>query len=163
MLSVEDHLDNLVRHIRLVQDACLLMGKRLIAKGRTAFGRNLIAAGFQHDVSKFEGMEWKYLHAGRDVPPEKLKETIEQHQETNFHHPEHWGGVSEMPDLYVAEMVCDWYARSQEFGTGLRDWIDEEGVKRYNIDPDGPEYKLIMSFVDVLLENHFAKTTEEAA
>ncbi len=153
MLTLEEHLDNLVRHIRLVQDACLLMGKRLINKGRTRFGRNLIAAGFQHDVSKFAGTEWKYLHAGRDVPLEKLKEAVEQHQETNSHHPEHWDGIGEMPEICIAEMVCDWYARSQEFGTGLREWIDKEAVKRYKI--KDAEYQQIKYFVDILLENQF--------
>jgi hypothetical protein len=68
MLTAEQHLDNLVRHIELVREACLLLGKRLIARDRQEFGRILIAHGFAHDASKFQGVEWEYLHAGRDVP-----------------------------------------------------------------------------------------------
>jgi hypothetical protein len=57
MLSVNDHIDNLTRHIDLVRAACTLMGKRLIASGRVEFGRLVIAKGYEHDVSKFYGIE----------------------------------------------------------------------------------------------------------
>jgi hypothetical protein len=44
--------------------------------------RLLIARVFVHDATKF--------------------------RETNQHHPEYWGGLHRMPDIAVAEMVCDW-------------------------------------------------------
>jgi len=154
-ISAEDHIDNLVRHIRLVQDACLLLGTRLIRQGHTTFGRQLIARGFQHDVSKFSGIEWKYLHSGKDVPKHSLKESIEHHQETNDHHPEFWGGISEMSDICVAEMVCDCFARSQEFGTGLRDWFDKIAVKKYKIPKD--DIVRINKYINLLLEDPFVK------
>src|SRR6185369_7717232 len=101
MLTVEDHLNNLVRHIELVREACLLLGKRLISEeGRKEFGRILIGNGFVHDASKFAGIEWEYLHAGKDVPKEKLELAIRQHTLTNPHHPEYWGGFENMPEIY---------------------------------------------------------------
>src|SRR5947209_10370195 len=121
MLTPEQHVDNLVRHIEMVRAACLLLGKRLMAQGRHDLGRILIARGFVHDASKFFGIEWDYLHAGRDVPPAELELAIRQHTRTNQHHPEYWGGFESMPEVSVAEMVCDWFARGAEFGTGLRD------------------------------------------
>lgn len=154
MLTVEEHIDNLIRHIRMVQDNCVLLGKKMIDMGRAPFGRNLIANGFQHDVSKFCGVEWSYLHQGQEVPLERLKEAIAQHQETNPHHPEHHGGISEMSDLYVAEMVCDWFARSQEFGTCLRDWITESAVPKFNIGEE--DLKRVMYFVDLLIPPPFS-------
>jgi len=154
-LSAEDHLDNLVRHIELVRDAGLLLGKRLMHEGEADFGRLLIARVFVHDASKFFGAEWAFLHRGSAVPKDKLELAINQHQQTNEHHPEYWGGVDKMPDIAVAEMVCDWYARSQEFGTGLRDWIDEVAVPRFQIDKTAQQYKWIQKFVDVLLEDVF--------
>ena len=58
-MDTEAHLDALIRHIGLVRDACVLLGKRLIAQGRPHFGRLLIARGFVHDVSKFQGdIDW---------------------------------------------------------------------------------------------------------
>lgn len=157
MLSQREHLDNLVRHIDLVREACLLLGRRLMDQGRGEFGRLVIAAGFQHDVSKFFGIEWDYLHAGRDCPKDLLELAIKQHTRTNSHHPEYWGGVDSMPELAVAEMVADWYARSQEFGTSLRDWIKQNAVDKFKIDLEDEQYKWINNFVNIILEDHFVK------
>ncbi len=157
MLTPQDHLENLIRHIELVREACLLLGRRLMAQGRLEFGRLLIARGFEHDVSKFYGIEWDYLHAGRDVPREELELAIKQHTRSNSHHPEYWGGVDKMPEIAIAEMVCDWYARGQEFGTGLRNWIQDVAIERFAIDIHGPQYHTINKLVDLLLENHYVR------
>lgn len=155
--NTEDHIDNLVRHITLVREACLILGKRLIRQGRHDFGRILIARGFEHDVSKFSGIEWQYLHAGPNVDEDNLRLAIEQHVRTNSHHPEYWGGFDNMPEIAVAEMVCDWYARSQEFGTGLRDWITSNAIQRFNIDIKGERFHWVTEFVDTLLESSFVR------
>jgi hypothetical protein len=155
MLTVEEHLDNLIRHIELVRSAGVLLGKRLMRDGEQEFGRLLIARVFVHDATKFYGTEWKYLHAGKDVSQDKLELAINQHRETNEHHPEYWGGIQRMPELAVAEMVCDWYARAQEFGTGLRDWIQEHAVERFKIGKDSEQHRWIMRFVALLLEDPF--------
>jgi hypothetical protein len=154
-MTPEEHLDNLVRHIELVRGACLLLGKRLIAGGRQTFGRLLVARGFVHDESKFFGIEWDYLHAGKDVPEDRQLLAIEHHRRTNAHHPEYWGGLENMPEIAVAEMICDWYARSQEFGTDLRVWIRTEAVPRYAIDTKGERWGWIERFVDLLLSKPF--------
>lgn len=161
MFTYEQHLENLVRHIELVKNACLLLGKRLIDKGRREFGRILIANGFVHDASKFSGVEWEYLHAGPDVPKDKLELAIHQHVTTNQHHPEYWGGIEQMPEIAVAEMVTDWYARSTEFGSGLRDWIKSTAVSRFKIDVNGEQYAWINSCVNLLLEDSFSRNTSE--
>ncbi len=157
MLNINDHLDNLIRHIELVREATILLGKRLISKGRQEFGRLLIAKGFEHDVSKFYGIEWDYLHAGSDVPKDELELAVKQHTRVNSHHPEYWGSVENMPELAIAEMVCDWYARSQEFGTSLRDWITNSAIDRFKINIESVEYKWISGFVDILLEDSFRR------
>jgi hypothetical protein len=145
------------RTIELVREAGLLLGKRLMRQGEQEFGRLLIARVFVHDATKFYGAEWKYLHAGKDVPPDKLELAVAQHRESNEHHPEYWGGIHRMPDIAVAEMVCDWYARAQEFGTGLRDWIRGHAIDRFQIDKGSQQYQWIMKFVDLLLEDHFVR------
>jgi hypothetical protein len=157
MLSLEQHLDNLIRHIELVREACILLGKKLIANDRHYFGRLLIAKGFEHDTSKFYGIEWDYLHSGRDVPKDKIECAIRQHVYCNDHHPEFWNGVDHMPEIALAEMVCDWYARSQEFGTCLRDWINTTAVNKYQIDITSASYTSIQGFVDLLLEDPFIR------
>ena len=157
MLTPEEHIDNLVRHIRLVQEATILLGERLIATGRKDFGRKVIACGFVHDASKWHGIEWDFLHAGPDTPKEKLEDAIRQHVQTNEHHPEAWGGINEMSELAVAEMCCDWYARAQEFGTGLREWIETTAKEKYGIAEDSQAKRRIDHFVGLLLQDYFVK------
>jgi len=156
-LTPQEHLDNLVRHIDLVRAACLLLGRRLMADGRQEFGRILIARGFEHDVSKFSGIEWDYLHAGRDIPKDQMELAVRQHVRTNSHHPEFWGGIENMPEIAVAEMVCDWYARSQEFGNGLREWITAQAVAKYRINLESEQYGWVENCVALLLEDHFVR------
>lgn len=157
MFTLEQHLDNLVRHINLVRDACLLLGKKLIAQERPDLGRLLIANGFIHDASKFTGIEWDYLHAGTDTDKESLVLAIKQHVTTNPHHPEYWGGFEYMPEIYIAEMACDFYARSQEFGSCLIDWIKNDGEEKYRFSRYGTKYKQLRGFINLLTENHLVK------
>ena len=157
MLTPEQHLDSLVRHIEMVRAACLLLGRRLIAEGRGHFGRLLIAKGFVHDASKFYGMEWQYMTTGQDVPPAVRDVAIEHHRQTNAHHPEYWGGFENMPEIAVAEMACDCYARSQEFGTDLRQWVRETAVPRYQIDTGGERYAWLEGFIERLLARPFTE------
>ena len=159
MLTAEKHLDNLVRHIGLVREAGLLLGKRLMEQGRIEFGRLLIGRVFIHDASKFAGIEWDYLHAGNDVPLDVLNLAIQQHVKTNPHHPEYWGGFHNMPEIYIAEMACDLYARSQEFGSSLKDWLTKTGIEKYKISLSSDKYKQLMGFIDLLLENAFVPVT----
>jgi hypothetical protein len=154
-MDSEVYLDSLIRHIGLVREACILLGKRLIAAGRPHFGRLLIARGFVHDASKFYGIEWDYLQTGKDVPVAARDLAIEHHRHTNGHHPEYWGGFDNMPEISVAEMVCDCYARSQEFGTDLRKWIRETAVPRYRMDTSGERYRWLEGFVELLLAKPF--------
>lgn len=155
MFSTEEHLENLTRHIDLVRNACLLLGKKLIKQGRKDFGRLLIAKGFQHDVSKFYGVEWKYLHAGNDIPKDQLDFAIEQHVHTNSHHPEYWGGINNMPEIAIIEMVCDWYARAQEFGTSLMSWYVDNAIERFEINES--VQNVIVKYINLLTENSFVK------
>ncbi len=155
MYTVEEHLDDLTRHIGLVREACLLLGTRLINRGETDFGRQLIARGHVHDASKFHGIEWQYLHVGPDVPAEMLKLAVHQHVHTNSHHPESWGGIQNMPRIDIAEMVCDTYARGQEMGTNIREWYVKTAVQKYNIDLEGKQWKQINDFLDIVVRSSF--------
>jgi len=150
------HLQELVRHIKLVQDAAQLLGERLIEKGQVDFGKILIANSLSHDQSKFHGIEWKHL-TRRNEDEIMLKQALEQHLCTNHHHPEYWGGINEMPGIYVAEMVCDIYARSSEMGTCLRDWVKNVAVEKYKMPLQGKAYKALKGFIDVLLDEPFGK------
>jgi len=151
----------ITRHIRNVEDNCLILGERLISQGEIELGKQLVAHGFVHDASKFYGIEWENIVP--DISSEqienkaiKLKMAIHQHQKTNPHHVEYWSnGISEMPDVYLAELVCDIKARSEEFGTSLMDYIDTKGIKRWKITKDDESYKKIIRFVKLLCDQPF--------
>jgi hypothetical protein len=81
------------------------------------------------------------------------------HAKTNSHHPEYWGHISLMPEVSLAECVCDWKARSEEFGTSLRDWIDVDATKRFDFEKDSKIYKQIMRFVDMICAKPFEQVT----
>ena len=149
-------LKNLTRHISNVRENCLLLGERLIDMGEQDFALHLIANGHIHDHSKFFGIEWEYLnpHAFEHNKVE-ADCAIKQHITTNFHHPEAWGGIENMPRIYLAEMVCDWAARSQEFGGDVREWVKDKATKKFNFNSKGKVYKEIKFFLDLLLDPGF--------
>jgi hypothetical protein len=153
MLTIQQHLDDLVRHIDDVRHSCWLLGKRLLDQGRTDFAVQLIQRGHMHDATKFQGIELDFLHAGKDVPEEFLRQAIYHHVRTNDHHPEFWHGFENMPEIAIAEMACDSFARSREFGTDFRGWIMNQGKERYKF--QGRNFEYLLGFVDVLLQNNF--------
>jgi|ERR1017187_9736593 hypothetical protein len=155
-------IDFIARHIRNVEDNCLLLGKKLIERGEITLGHKLIANGYVHDASKFHGIEFEYLSLANPGTEEdkklKLKMAVHHHQTTNPHHPEYWGGIKEMPSVYIAEMAADWKARSEEFGTSLRDWIEERATKRFDFTKEDKVYKEIMEYVNLLCQTSFTNT-----
>lgn len=149
-----DRINRLIRHIRGVQDNAQILGERLMSRGEFNLGKTLIANSFLHDNSKFFGSEWDFLSVDtNDVSSDELKIGIKQHNRTNRHHPEFYdGGIHDMPKEYVAELVCDWKARSSERGTSLESWILEEGTKRFNFTKNDAVYNTIKNFMSLLLE-----------
>jgi hypothetical protein len=156
-ISDLNHLKSVIRHIKLVQDNAELLAERLIEKGEWEFAITLISNSLKHDSSKFHGIEWLDLRAPDKSDPdhkEKLDRAWKQHVATNEHHPEFWGGIKDMPKIYIAEMVCDWKARSTEQGTGLREWIKNQAMEKYELTYQSKQYKWIKEFVDLLLDPH---------
>lgn len=154
-----DKLEAVVAHIELVRENTLKLGKRLIEAGEIAFGIRLIANGHTHDNSKFYGAEWEHLN--RDATRLKLEVTMSHHNTTNQHHPECWGGITEMPRLYIAEMVCDWAARATEFGSSVREWVDDGAAKRFGYKKGDKVHRQIMEFIDLLCDKPFKQKAHE--
>ena|GEM_PF-3332656 len=159
-----EKIRNLTRHIRNVEDNCLLLGTALIECGEIDLGRQLIANGYVHDASKFYGIEFDYLaklsnaNMKEETAKLKMKMAVQHHQKTNPHHVEYWSnGIKDMPLVYIAEMVCDIKARSEEFGTSFKEWIDVEGLKRWGIIKNDNEYEKIMKYANILCGEPFQK------
>ena len=160
-LTIEK-IRNITRHIRNVEDNCFLLGEKLILNGEIDLGKCLIANGFVHDASKFSGIEFEFMAPGMDVQEEsaklKMKLAIHQHRKTNPHHVEYWSnGIKEMPLVYLAELVCDLKARSEEFGTDVKDYIDNKALPMWKITKDDEIYKQIQRFLSLLCGTPFDK------
>lgn len=155
-----ERLSILRRHIEHVQESAYLMAERILKnddKADVFLAHELVTNVQGHDQSKFQGIEWKYLHDDvKETNPDLFQLAWEQHVLTNPHHPEYWSGIEHMPDVYLAEMVCDWRSRSTEFGTDLRSWIKDSATKRFNFSTSGKVYKKIKRFVDFLLDKPFS-------
>jgi hypothetical protein len=149
------HFQYLIRHIRHVQDNCMVLGEKLIENGEFHLGRNLIANAMLHDNSKFHGMEWDLLRKDGDNTNPTFIAAVKQHNHTNAHHPESWGGIKNMPDVYLAEFTCDTVARSGEFGSSYQEWLDGVATARYGFTKSDDVYCRIMRFVQLLLDKSF--------
>ncbi len=162
-----EKIRSITRHIRNVEDNCLLLGEKLIMRGEIDLGRQLIANGYVHDTSKFYGIEFENLsrstsaNTNEENAKLKMRLAVQHHTLTNQHHPEYWNGIKNMPRVAVAEMVADWKARSEEFGTSVRDWIDESATKRWEFSKEDEVYRTIMDFVDLLCPKPFENVAQK--
>lgn len=146
-------VNRIILHKQNVLDNCVLLSRKLIETGKIDLGLKLLSNGYAHDNSKFFGLEFQYLHS--DENKTNLKHAIMQHESTNSHHPEYWDNIHDMPEVFLAEFCCDIKARSEEFGTDLRKWIDEFAAKKWKFTKDDEVYAKIMKFVDLLCEKPF--------
>lgn len=140
-------------HIQNVQRNCYKLGLKLIKNGEFELGRNLIANGQIHDNSKFKGIEFDHLFYNDPI----LADVVKHHSSTNPHHPEYWGKIQSMPDVYIAEMVCDCQARSSEFGTDVRVWFKEQATVKYGFTMEDEVGRKIERFLNLLLTKPFRK------
>ena len=152
-MEAVEKIEQVLEHIQNVQKNCCKLGLRLIRSGEIEMGRMLIANGMIHDNSKFKGIEFEHLFNGDPL----LSDVIKHHATTNQHHPECWGKIQRMPEVYIAEMVCGCAARSAEFGTDVRKWFEEQATNKYNFSMDDIVGKNITKFLDMLLSPKFKK------
>lgn len=151
---VLDKMEAIGEHIRNVQNNCWKLGRKLIACGKVHLGRNLIKNGQTHDNSKFIGIEFQHLFPGSTI----LNDVVAHHSSANAHHPEHWGGIKNMPPVYIAEMVCDCCSRSAEMGTNIREWFSTSATEKYRFSMDDETGEKITYFLNLLLTPPFKKS-----
>lgn len=146
-----ERIGKVLNHIQNVQRNCYKLGIKLIKNGEIDLGKHLIANGQVHDNSKFKGIEFDHLIGGSPL----LKEVAKHHASVNRHHPEYWPNIQSMPDEYIAEMVCDCYARSTEFGTSVFEWFEIKHPARYKYTLEEPVAQQIQKFLYLLVEPAF--------
>ena len=140
-------LDETVEHKIFVIETSRLLSNYFISKGKTELGIAILARAFSHDNSKLTSSEIKGLSsiistsslACQDPNTElteKQKEILAKHWENNRHHPEYHKGSSDMTELDIIEMVCDWYSRSKQFNTDFIDYVNNRQKNRFRFTED---------------------------
>jgi hypothetical protein len=133
-------------HIERVRRCLSLLAKV------TGYGEELVERAKAHDASKFGPDErvpyvWltEYYRCRKAGEPfqypegveERVRLAIRHHVTTNRHHPEFHADPSDMSEVDLIEMVCDWTAMAQEFGQdagSARGWADKTIGKRVAFD-----------------------------
>jgi len=107
------------------------------------YREELLQRAKNHDASKYGEIEkplyiwlteyYRCKNKGIDFEypkgvEEKVDEASNHHIHNNKHHPEAHESISDMSDIDIIEMVCDWTAMAQEYGEdngSARSWADK--------------------------------------
>lgn len=180
-------LNEILRHIKKVEDNCNLLAKKLLQNKEIdyinknlEFSLQLIQRGRTHDVFKLNSFEFINLNKESKL----FKLALQQHHSKNSHHPEYYKirekkvkeiyisdpsnkiedwietkSILLMSDLDIAEMVCDCFARSQEFGTDIKKWFfgntEQDAPFKYNYSDKDLIFNKIKFYLDLLLTPGF--------
>ena len=125
-----------------------------------SFALDMIKRGRAHDLSKLDTFEFTHLWK----KSLKFEEALKHHHELNSHHPEHHpGGYLGMTNGDIAEMVCDCLARSQEFGTDIREWLFRTAAVKYGYQEDARFLYKLDYYLKILLTPTFDQELEQRA
>lgn len=170
-----EQLDDIMIHIGFVMKAGHKLCRKLMIAGEEDkaigllqrilvhdFSKSLVdefygMAEFSHDVSALKNPNSNHVGSG------KMK-AIKLHWTRNDHHPEYWTITipdtltnstpipidENMLDLAIAEMCCDWYARSIQFGTDVMEFYEIKSKVRWKFTEN--QDKLIKKYLSMLQE-----------
>lgn len=145
-VKVEKMLDDVIEHKKYVLDVCHVFGKFLIKSGFCDIGLELIKRAIVHDNSKLDEDEFIRLvmilnsdecfkNADYELSDVEIS-AIKHHWEHNSHHPEYHKSYLDMTELDIMEMVCDWFARSLQYGTNFLLFVTERQKDRFKFPED---------------------------
>lgn len=146
MMLPNEHISDTLLHKQLVIKAGMNLIQYLYENGRNEDALQLARRCARHDNSKFESEEMKgFLRLPKEgetmknanaTMPETVQKFIKMHWKHNRHHPEFFTDYHEMEELDIMEMVCDWYARSLQFGTNFKEFVKTRQANRFHFDED---------------------------
>lgn len=146
---MDSHFQKIISHIEFVQRNMQKLAERV----PSSFGKKLYKNSYLHDNSKLSGFELKYLNEEtRESKPDFFYEALQHHRVNNPHHVEFWGDIHEMPQIYIAELVCDCVARGQELCTNTSEWFSKTMPERYEFTEDEKVYHDIQKYFALLKE-----------
>lgn len=148
-----------IKHKRFVLESCTKMAIYFFELGEYEKGLEILQRASTHDNSKLSGQEledlskiWDDQTSMKDpnvhLSPQQ-QSLIALHYKNNTYYPEHWDDISKMPEMDIVEMVCDWHARSTQFGTDLLEFAKTRQENRFHF-PD-EMFKQILGYCKVLV------------
>ncbi len=115
--TVRDYKDYINKHKKCVEKA-FYISKPFLKEILNKEELSLLSKNVKiHDNSKFQEDEFfpyaEYFYGNKDKAKNSFEQAKTLHKSRNPHHPEYWKiNNEEMPKVYVAEMVLDWWAFS---------------------------------------------------
>ena len=156
------NIRNSYHPLYLVEKSCKKLAHYLTEIGAVEHSKSLLKRSVLHDNSKFTNEEELRSFAEIINDQQSLKdyskslsplskEYLKLHYKNNSHHPEHFSSPADMSKLDVMEMVCDWHARSVQYGTDLLKFVNESHIPRFKF----PKWMIpeILHYCDVLLRD----------
>lgn len=154
------YLEDTISHKKYFFDSAYKISIYFLENDNEKMALEILRRAFVHDYSKLSSKEFNsffvfnnYNNSLKDasVLYEKEEEVfLKEHWKNNKHHPEYWEDVSKMQEIDIVEMVCDWHARSVEYGTDLREFINIRQQNRFRFSNE--MCKKINKYVDILLK-----------
>lgn len=152
------YIEDTVLHKKFVMDACYKMANWLFSIDRDKEAFSLLQRASLHDNQKFKSEEISCMsqiigtNNGMINPNYTMQDSdkmlIETHWKNNRHHPEYFKDISNMEELDIIEMVCDWYARQMQYKTDFMEFVITRQGNRFHF-PD-TMFKKILSYCKIL-------------
>lgn len=155
-MKEQEYMNYIEEHIANVKTVFQKYGDRLSQElhiNKFELERNI----YKHDMSKFSDDEFNayrnyyYPCTDEKVNKEEFNKAWEHHYRNNPHHPQYWeidDNIQDMPNIYIAEMLCDWEAMSMKFNSNTYEYYLKERDKK----PFSENTKKIL---DVVVEKIF--------
>jgi hypothetical protein len=155
---VKHHIIDTLTHKQFFSTACLRMIDYLYVCERFDDALELAKRCSLHDHSKFEDDEIKQfiqlpieeysIKTSREpLTPEQVK-YIETHWKRNRHHPEFFSSPNNMSDIDIMEMVCDWFARSLQYGDDFMYYATVVARRRFGFNEE--TFAKVLSYCEAL-------------
>jgi hypothetical protein len=149
-ISVSDliyQISDTLQHKKFVLLSCAKLAQFLFDNGKKEFAFELMERSYIHDISKLNKDEFYGMATfATDVEAMKNKSVtkpsdekmlaISLHWSRNTHHPEFHKQIEDMSIMDIAEMCCDWHARSVQFKTNLLEWVNDKLQPRFQFSED---------------------------
>lgn len=151
-------VSDLILHKQYVLETCKIMALWLDSQGRHDEGKELLIRGMVHDKSKLSDEELdsflelkikdKCFKNANSIMNDFEKQHIAIHWKNNRHHPEYFEDINDMEEMDILEMVCDWAARSMQYGTDLVEFVETRQKNRFKF-PDNM-YEKIHGYCEIM-------------